>query len=450
MLIHKIENRLREEVYVKKYIRQLQKTFDRIESEIMKIFVRVNRDGKWSNSELAKYNRKMNLRQQIRKEIKLYKTSFVNDFRDDLAKLYKNETLFTQRLLKNVPELGITTQLDKLPVNAIKSQVVDQITIKGKTMFEYVSKYSEDIAFRVEQEVFESIALGENPLKTSKRLGEFADKVGKTRVEMTTRSWTNAIYNQSNLDVYQQANLKKVRLLATLDTRTCPICAADHNKVFILGEQPFLPQHPNCRCAYSPYIDDELTGPARSYDNWLLDRNRNPEQLETALGNVSQYLEKGFIKNKEGEFLRDLIIKNMHIKGLHSNVNKWYNVNNVVLPNYQKAINIKEKLLTYSLDENHETGKDKAKGFKQILGYDISNANDLIKQIKEKISYSKAVYKGFSKYGYKYEVDIMITGPTGNSERVRTAWIFDYGSDIPRATSIYVKPIKKRSGGGEI
>ena len=307
MLIHKIENRLDEEKYADKYIRQLEQTIENIDNDIMKNFKKANEKGQWSNAEMAKYNRKEKLRKQIRNQVKQYKKSFIGDYRDDLAAMYKKEALFTQDMLKDVPKLEISDQFDALPTQAIKSEVVDGVNIKGKTMTEYISKYSTDLAFRIEQEVFESIAVGENPNKTSRRLYGISEQMGKNRVDATTRSWMNAIFNQANLDVYQQGGLQKVRYLATLDAHTCPICSADHNKVMKIDEVIFLPRHPNCRCAYSPFIDTELTGPATGYDEWLLDGRRSREQLQAVLNRTKRYYRAGRIKKKEAQHLTGII-----------------------------------------------------------------------------------------------------------------------------------------------
>lgn len=305
MLIHKIESRLLEEEYVKKYLKMLQNTLDRIDKELMQIFVRVNKDGKWSNAELAKYNRKMKLREQIRQEVKKYKKQFLAIIRDDLAELYRNESLYTRDILKRNIKTSYT--FDRLPTQAIKSQVVDTIEIKGKTLAEYIEKYSTDLVFRVEQEIFDSIVLGENPRETARRLNDIYNTMARHRVEMTTRTWQLAIYNRSNIDVYEQAGIKKVRYLATLDSRTCPVCAKDHNKVMKLGEEIFLPRHVYCRCAYAPFIDSKTTEPATGYEEWLKDGRRSKEQLDKVQKDVERYMDKGLISEKEGKHLLKII-----------------------------------------------------------------------------------------------------------------------------------------------
>lgn len=305
MLIHKIQNRLNEELYIQKYIEKLNKLLARIEQQMNNAFVKAQQDGVWSPSELAKYNRDAKLKRAVREEIAQFTKEVKNDLRDDLAALYKQEALYTQNLLKQVTQLGITVEFDSLPTTAIKSQVVDLVTIKGKTLTEYVSKYGQDIAFRIEQEIWESIALGENPRKTAKRLADL-NLYMQNRVEMTVRSWHLAIQNQANLMVYEQAGIEKVRYLATLDSRTCAVCAADHNKVMTNDSIIPLPRHPNCRCTYAPEIKG-LTSEARGYDEWLLDPSRTEEELRQVKDTIELFMRKRKISKTEGKYLLSLI-----------------------------------------------------------------------------------------------------------------------------------------------
>jgi len=53
---------------------------------------------------------------------------------------------------------------------------------------------------------------------------------------------------------------------ATLDRKTCLVCAADDGKTFSLNEnKPVLPQHFNCRCCYIPFIDRKREKGNRPY-----------------------------------------------------------------------------------------------------------------------------------------------------------------------------------------
>ena len=70
--------------------------------------------------------------------------------------------------------------------------------------------------------------------------------------------------------------------------------------------------------------------------------------------------------------------------------------------------------------------------------YNINNADDLIKSVKDNVSKYKAVPKGESQFGKKYEVVMNIKGPNGKVAKVLTGWIITPDSDTPRLTTIHV------------
>ena len=80
-----------------------------------------------------------------------------------------------------------------------------------------------------------------------------------------------------------------------------------------------------------------------------------------------------------------------------------------------------------------------AKVFDSVLGYNQSNADQLIKQLQAKLPSSVAVFGVKDQFGQRITVDVSITGPNGNTAIVRTGWILEPGSEIPRMTTIYIK-----------
>ncbi|MHC5409232.1 DUF6883 domain-containing protein [Listeria seeligeri] len=73
------------------------------------------------------------------------------------------------------------------------------------------------------------------------------------------------------------------------------------------------------------------------------------------------------------------------------------------------------------------------------LGYNKSNADDLLKQVYDKLPESEAVLGNLDVYGQRYTVDMSITGPNGKAKTVRTGWIIKPNSTSPELTTIYVK-----------
>jgi hypothetical protein len=108
------------------------------------------------------------------------------------------------------------------------------------------------------------------------------------------------------------------------------------------------------------------------------------------------------------------------------------------LPNAERAVVEIEKLLTYSLNPEHEVGKHKAVVFKAALGITLDDAAWLRETILRQVVGAEASRGQESPFGEKYAVDMEVT----RGERtavVRTTWIVEAGTDFPRLTSCYVK-----------
>lgn len=98
-------------------------------------------------------------------------------------------------------------------------------------------------------------------------------------------------------------------------------------------------------------------------------------------------------------------------------------------------INISEdKFLNYALDP--EKDPNKAKAFKEALGYTKENYKELIDNIDSHLDRSKFVEKGDGGYGMRFENVTRLKGPNGKEANVLTAWI--QGDDGKRLTSVYV------------
>jgi filamentous hemagglutinin len=115
------------------------------------------------------------------------------------------------------------------------------------------------------------------------------------------------------------------------------------------------------------------------------------------------------------------------------------------LPNYQNAVISRDKIEGYALNPSHEavrpggsSGKNKARVFKSVLGFDQSNWELLQQCIKEELPYYEAVAKEDNEYGKRYNVTLLITGPNGRAVDVLTAWIIKGGTDYPVLTTTYI------------
>jgi hypothetical protein len=109
------------------------------------------------------------------------------------------------------------------------------------------------------------------------------------------------------------------------------------------------------------------------------------------------------------------------------------------LPNAGKAVIDPNKLTSYALNPQHSVGGDKARVFESALGYNQSNADQLVGKIQQGALTNPAVMGKADQFGQRFTVDMPITGPNGNTAVVRTGWILDPGATVPRLVTAYVK-----------
>ena len=99
-------------------------------------------------------------------------------------------------------------------------------------------------------------------LRQMAQAGGEVTAVANHQVMAMVRTSINQVANASSQQVYEanQDVTKRYRYVATLDSRTSPICQALDGQEFDYGKGPTPPQHFNCRSTTVPVIDYEGLG----------------------------------------------------------------------------------------------------------------------------------------------------------------------------------------------
>jgi uncharacterized protein DUF6883 len=108
------------------------------------------------------------------------------------------------------------------------------------------------------------------------------------------------------------------------------------------------------------------------------------------------------------------------------------------LPNADNAVTDIKKLRDYSLSLEHPVGVHKARVFRASLGKNANDAEWLREEILKSSRQSEAKSGSVSPFGDVYIVDAKLSRDK-LSAIVRTIWIIEFGKELLRLVTCYVK-----------
>ncbi len=107
------------------------------------------------------------------------------------------------------------------------------------------------------------------------------------------------------------------------------------------------------------------------------------------------------------------------------------------LRNIESAFIDLNKLRNYSLNQEHDRGKHKARLFAAILGLERNDAEILQALILEAIQTYDAIATTSDDYGQRYVIDFPVTR-NQNTATIRTIWIVRPTETFSRLVSCYI------------
>ena len=96
-----------------------------------------------------------------------------------------------------------------------------------------------------------------------------------------------------------------------------------------------------------------------------------------------------------------------------------------------------QKLRDYCLNPLHDEGKHKARVFASALGMSAADAEALRVLLLEAVRTKNAQLAYRDSYGQRYSLDFEVAWH-GKRAILRSGWILEHGSDVPRLTSCFV------------
>ena len=106
------------------------------------------------------------------------------------------------------------------------------------------------------------------------------------------------------------------------------------------------------------------------------------------------------------------------------------------IPNAERAVVDIRKLRDYCLNPLHNKGKHKAHLFTRLLGMNSDDAEELRNTLLEVVKEQDAQLGETDAYGQRYTLDFTLNWQSKRA-RIRSAWIIETGSEIPKLTTAF-------------
>ncbi|HZM00608.1 MAG TPA: phage minor head protein [Planctomycetota bacterium] len=179
----------------------------------------------------------------------------------DLAPLAASEAQWQKALLEKTVPLQVEWAL---PSTRMLASIVTARPMSGRLMKDWFDDLARDTQGRVTQQLNIGLASGETLRQIVARIRGTRDagfrdgvlQVTRREAEGVVRTAVGHVSNHAREATYEENGdvIEGVRWLATLDTSTCPTCAALDGQVTEPGEGQRPPAHWNCRCTTTPVL----------------------------------------------------------------------------------------------------------------------------------------------------------------------------------------------------
>ena len=178
------------------------------------------------------------------------------------------EKVMTDTQMRTAYEIQ-TAKAQYEPFQQIDKKSIDRVLAKpwtsdGKTFSKRLWTNQKDLINTVQDEMVKGFTSGVDPAAMTKSLaGQFGvAKYAAKRLAVTEGAYFASL---ATGDTYQEYDVDKYQILATLDDRTCDICASLDGEIHDMKDyrpgDTAPPFHPNCRTTTIPYIENnELKG----------------------------------------------------------------------------------------------------------------------------------------------------------------------------------------------
>lgn len=218
---------------------------DILKAEINKIYAKYTIDNSlnMSKSEIKKEMKRL---EPVLKKIgqDLYKKE--NDLLKMVLTLVFTETFKkTYKILEDYKDLDVIKKLSDSIINkSINTKVQDL------TCFDRNKSNKEKLIDRTKKNIEFNLKKGSSIENINKGIDDNFNVAASNSKRLLDTEIPRNI-NNAEMEVYKDADIKKVMYNSVLEKNTCSICRSLHGIIFEIDNAPSLPLHANCKCYYT-------------------------------------------------------------------------------------------------------------------------------------------------------------------------------------------------------
>jgi SPP1 gp7 family putative phage head morphogenesis protein len=209
--------------------------------------------------------------QALEKSIKAIRSQAWKDsvevWREEFFAIAKAEPEFLARSLQTISPVLLETAL---PSAALLNSIVTSRPFRGRVLSEWSRTIAQADIRRITDQIRIGVTQGETSPDIARRVVGTVRQRGRNGVTQISRRQADSLTRTAIISITNQAKREFYKLnsdifdeelyVATLDSRTTPICRSLDGKLFPIGEGPIPPIHFNCRSVRVAVLDGQAIG----------------------------------------------------------------------------------------------------------------------------------------------------------------------------------------------
>lgn len=285
---------------IRNLVNPLSDALEEIQGDIARLAAK---DGALSDFQSLRMSRLREMETRIEGAMNLALQDTLNRAMSDFERVAAREAEIQGNLLRrHVPD-GISLDLAGPDVQRLESII--QAPLGGKRWSRRLQETYGEATATMKRSLATTMTLGEGMDGAARRLREAHGTIGVRRSVVLARSEIQRIANETARETYRQNRsvIKGTKVVATLDDRTCLICAGRDGDVIGINESGVArpPYHAQCRCFEAPVT--------KTFEEMGIDAAEFPPSTRASMdGQVPATLDyPEWFENQPASFQRDVL-----------------------------------------------------------------------------------------------------------------------------------------------